>query len=120
MIIILILILLIFFFIWVLRNNKRFFSENFAQYLWMPTRNTRLMSYDLRGDPYGMVVYPSYYSYNAPFATYLYRSDRYGIDGKYYVVGKQPLYEKDNKKRIFFHQSPWISGKYLFRTRRAS
>ena len=115
------LLFVIIFFIWVLK--KKIDIEDFGQYLWMPTRNTRLMSYDLRGDPAGLMIYPSYYNYNAPFATYLYKADRYDIDGKYYVQKKNPiknqaLYENDNQKRLFFHVSPYASGNYLFKTRK--
>ena len=50
-----ILIQVFIFFIWDIKEpfNNRLF-------LWMPTRNTRLMSYDLRGDPHGLIIYPSY------------------------------------------------------------
>jgi hypothetical protein len=115
------LLILIIFFIWVLK--KKINIEDFGQFLWMPTRNTRLMSYDLRGDPAGLMIYPPYYSYNAPFATYLYRSDRYDIDGRYFVAKNNPienqaLYENDNKKRLFFNVSPFASGRYIYKTRK--
>jgi hypothetical protein len=54
----------------------------------MPTRNTRLMSYDLRGDPYGLIIYPSYHNYLAPFMTYLYSNSKYDIGGRYLVRKK--------------------------------
>ena len=113
------LLILIIFFIWVLK--KKINIEDFGQFLWMPTRNTRLMSYDLRGDPAGLMIYPPYYSYNAPFATYLYRSDRYDIDGKYYVPKpaestKPTKPAKSTKEKIKYINI--YPGRYIYKTRK--
>ena len=75
-IIIIILLLMYIFSIWDIR-------ENF--YLWMPTRNTRLMSYDIRGDPYRLIIYPPYFNNLAPMATYLYSGNSYDISGRHRI-----------------------------------
>jgi len=85
-IIIFILILIFIFFKWDIKET--FYN---GLYLWMPTRNTRLMSYDLRGDPYGLIIYPSYYSYLAPFSRYLYTNNVYDIFGRYIVRKPQRI-----------------------------
>jgi len=91
-ILVLILLLLIIF----IRDIKEnfFFAPNF---LWMPTRSTRLMSYDLRGDPFGYYVYPSYYSWGAPFQVYLYSPARYDINGRYIIPKPKNMAKKDKK-----------------------
>jgi len=111
--IILYFIILFIFLIWGI--NKR--VETFGQYLWMPTRFTRLMSYDLRGDPYSFVVFPPYYSYNAPFATYLYKTDRYGIDGKYYIFNSNK--ESRNDEKVVFRKSSFFPDNYIYKTRKS-
>lgn len=83
-IIIIILFLIYLFFKWDIKE-----SFNNRLFLWMPTRNTRLMSYDLRGDPYGLIIYPSYHNYLAPFMTYLYSNSKYDIGGRYLVRKKK-------------------------------
>ena len=119
--ILLILFIIIIFFIYYLKNNWNQ-TEKFGQFLWMPTRFTRLMSYDLRGDPYSFVVYPPYYSLNAPFATYLYRTDRYAIDGNYYKQ-KPSYYNQNDDKNIVFKKSSYLPEgeyqKYVFKTRKS-
>jgi hypothetical protein len=67
----------------------------------MPTRNTRLMSYDLRGDPYGLIIYPSYHNYIAPFARYLYTNSVYDIFGRYIIqkprrITKRRIVKQEN------------------------
>ena len=69
-------------------------------YLWMPTRNTRLMNYDLRGDPYGLIIYPSYHNYTSPFMRYLYTDNRYDIFGRYYVDKSRKIIRKITRRKI--------------------
>jgi hypothetical protein len=78
--IVILCILVIIYFIWDIREN--FYNPYF---LWAPTRSTRLMSYDIRGDPFSYFVYPPYFSWNSPFRYYLYNGDRYDIFGRYLV-----------------------------------
>jgi len=120
--ILLILFFIILLFIWYLKKNLKEI-EKFGQFLWMPTRFTKLMSYDLRGDPYSFVVFPPYYSLNAPFATYLYRTDRYAIDGSYYKE-KPKYYNQSDDKNIVFKKSSYLpevnyQGNYMYKTRKS-
>jgi len=78
-IVLILFILYVFYFIWDLKEH---FYVN-PYFLWAPTRSTRLMSYDIRGDPYLYYVYPPYFSYTNPFSYYLYNGDRYDISGRY-------------------------------------
>jgi len=86
-----ILIQVFIFFIWDIKE-----SFNNRLYLWMPTRNTRLMSYDLRGDPHGLIIYPSYYNYLAPFSRYLYTNNVYDIFGRYIIRKPRKMIRKIN------------------------
>jgi len=72
---------IIIYFIWDIREN---FYVN-PYFMWAPTRSTRLMSYDIRGDPFSYFVYPPYFSWTAPFSYYLYNGDRYDISGRYLI-----------------------------------
>ncbi len=72
-------------------------SPRFPYFLWMPTRSTRLMSYDLRGDPFGYYVYPSYTSWVAPFRYFIYSPARYDISGRYVIPKPKNLSKKDKK-----------------------
>jgi hypothetical protein len=89
-VIVIILLLMYIFSIWDIR-------EDF--YLWMPTRNTRLMSYDIRGDPYGLIIYPPYFNYLAPMATYLYSGNTYDITGRYNIYKPKKRLNKGNQIR---------------------
>ena len=93
---IVILLVILLFFIFFIRNIK----ENFVvtpNFLWMPTRSTRLMSYDLRGDPFGYYVYPSYYSWGIPYPVYLYANTRYDINGRYLIPRPKNINRIDEK-----------------------
>jgi len=79
--ILIVCVLIIIYFIWDIRED---FYVN-PYFLWAPTRSTRLMSYDIRGDPFSYYVYPPYFSWNAPFSYYLYNGDRYDISGRYLI-----------------------------------
>lgn len=68
-----------------------------GNYLWMPTRSTRLMSYDLRGDPFGYYIYPSYLNWGAPFRYYVYNPSRYNIFGKYIIQKPRGIKLKEKK-----------------------
>jgi len=99
-----IIAIIIFSFIW---NIK----ENFGQsYLWIPTRNTRLMSYDLRGDPFGSILYPADWNmipwnmsgriFNVPYVYYAFKPSRYDINGRYIVpkIKKKVIKKREIKK----------------------
>jgi hypothetical protein len=88
-------ILIILYFIWDIREH--FYNPYL---LWTPTRSTRLMSYDIRGDPFSYFVYPSYYSWNAPFRYYLYNGDRYDIFGRYLVPKRYARDNRENERNI--------------------
>jgi hypothetical protein len=93
-IIILFIILLILFSIWDIKES--FIGSS---YLWIPTRNTRLMSYDLRGDPFGYILYPSYW--NIPYTYYAFSPNRYDIFGRYIkpkIIKKKKVDKKVDKK----------------------
>ncbi len=76
---IIILILLIFIYLF----SKSHIKEKFW---WVPTRSTRLMSYDLRGDPFGYYLYPFYsWGWGAPYQLYYYSPARYDIFGRYII-----------------------------------
>jgi hypothetical protein len=111
-IITLIIVIVVLFFIWGLKKE----TEKFGQYLWMPTRDTRLMNYDIRGDPFAYRVFPPYYAYNSPFATYLFGGYRYDIDGRYYV--QKPVDRINDTKRFYFKQSSYYPDKYIYKTRK--
>jgi len=112
-IITLIIVIFVIFFILDLKKE----TEKFGQYLWMPTRDTRLMNYDIRGDPFAYRVFPPYYAYNSPFATYVYGGYRYDIDGRYYV--QKPVNKTDNKNKIYFRKSSHYPNKYIYKTRKS-
>ena len=69
-------------------------SPRYPFFMWMPTRSTRLMSYDLRGDPHALMVYPSYYSWMAPFNVYKYGPSVYNITGQYIIPKSNNLSRK--------------------------
>ena len=105
-VIVIILLLMYIFSIWDIR-------EDF--YFWMPTRNTRLMSYDIRGDPFGLIIYPPYYNYLAPMATYLYSGNTYDITGRYKIYKPKKSISKVKQKgkapKMPFRISPRIPNK---------
>ena len=107
-----IIVIVILFFIWGLKKE----TENFGQYLWMPTRDTRLMSYDIRRDPFAYRIFPPYYAYNSPFATYLYGGYRYDIDGRYYV--QKPVNRTKDVKRFYFKKSSYSPDNYIYKRRK--
>jgi hypothetical protein len=78
------IILLLLFFIFFKSHIKEKFWLGYPQ-LWMPTRSTRLMSYDLRGDPFGYYIYPPYMSWMMPYRYHLFSPARYDINGRYIV-----------------------------------
>ena len=86
-------ILIIIYFIWDIREN--FYNNPY--FLWAPTRSTRLMSYDIRGDPFSYFIYPPYFSWNAPFSYYLYNGDRYDISGRYLIPKR---YKINTERRV--------------------
>lgn len=97
-IIILILLLFIYFF---------FKSHIKEKFWWVPTRSTRLMSYDIRGDPFGYYLYPYYpWGFGVPYQYYLYSPARYDIFGRY-IVPKP----RENKKTHNLKKEPKITSK---------
>jgi len=68
------------------------------KFWWIPTRSTRLMSYDIRGDPYGYYLYPFYsWGWGAPYQYYIYSPARYDIFGRYIVPKPK---ESDKTKKL--------------------
>jgi hypothetical protein len=100
--IILSILLFILFYLFFKNNLKEKFWLGYNA-LWMPTRSTRLMSYDLRGDPYGYYIYPSYYrGWYAPYPFYIFNNTRYDIFGRYIIqkpkkINKKIIKKKENK-----------------------
>ena len=91
---IVILLILLLIFIFFIRDIREHFYVSYP-YLWIPTRSTRLMSYDLRGDPFGYYVYPSYFSWTTnpgvPYRYYSYSPTRYDINGQYIIPKPKKL-----------------------------
>ena len=57
------------------------------------------MSYDLRGDPFGYILYPSYW--NIPYTYYAFSPNRYDIFGRYIkpkIIKKKKVDKKVDKK----------------------
>jgi len=90
---IVILLVILISFIFFIRNIREDFFI-YPNFVWIPTRSTRLMSYDLRGDPHRYFVYPSYYSSEVPLPVYLYGQTRYDINGRYLIP--RPKNKKKN------------------------
>jgi len=94
---IIVIILIVIVFKWDIKE-KFLMSPHYPYLNWMPTRNTRLMSYDLRGDPHGLIIYPSYYSWLSPFSVYRYGPAVYNITGNYIIP--RPIKKNITKKEI--------------------
>jgi hypothetical protein len=94
---IVILLVILILFISFIRNIKEDFFI-YPNFVWIPTRSTRLMSYDLRGDPHRYYVYPSYYSSQVPLPVYLYGQTRYDINGRYLIPRSKNINKMDAKK----------------------
>ena len=96
------ILFLLFIYIFFIRDLKEGFFLMSPRYyplygFGIPTRSTRLMSYDLRGDPFAYYIYPSYYSWGAPFNAYLYSPARYDITGKYLIPLPKNIKKRDAK-----------------------
>ena len=103
--IIVILLLILFIYFFFIRDLKesfflmspRYFPMTGFYRLGIPTRSTRLMSYDIRGDPFAYNIYPSYYSWGSPYNAYIYSPTKYDITGRYIIPIPKNMGKKEAK-----------------------